>query len=239
MASSVPARRTFYRPRITPIPPGSAGRVREFDVDVLSEVCASIRRYRIPELPILGEPLIPEFANTLYIAGPTRLDVLDHPAWINAWLRQAPCAAELAGPRRVRTEEAERLRVLRDALRGLLTRTSHDNTPDVEAINGAAGSAAGGRLLVVAANGELEVVDSGRARGIDRLLSAIALRVIEAVDCGQFSLNQICGRPGCNLFYFRDHHRRRYCNSRCANADRQARYNKGLDSRLRTRPDIA
>ena len=145
---------------------------------------------RIPDLPILGEPLIPEFANTLYIDGPTRLDVLDHPAWINAWLRQAPCAGELAGPCRVRTEEAERLRVLRDALRGLLTCTNHEHPPDVEAINDAAGSTAGRRVLIVAADGELKVIESGRARGIDRLVSAIALRVINSVDCGQFSLGR-------------------------------------------------
>jgi predicted RNA-binding Zn ribbon-like protein len=186
---------------------------------------------RIPDLPILGEPLIAEFANTLYVDGPIRLDALDHPAWITAWLQQAPCAAELGGPYRVRTNEAEQLRSLRDALRGLLTRTSHNNASDVETINAAAGPAASRRLLVFAADGELKVVNSNRATGIDRLLSTIALRIIEAIDCGQFSLNQMCSRPGCNLFYFRDHHRRRYCNTRCANADRQARYNKRLDSR--------
>ena len=190
---------------------------------------------RIPELPILGEPLIPEFANTLYVDGPTRLDVLDRPAWINAWLRQAPCAAGLAGPRRVRIEHAARLRVLRDALRGLLTRTRSDHTSDVEAINEAAGLAVGRRQLVLAADGELEAVNNTAATGIDRLLSDIALRVIEAVHAGQFGLTEVCTRPGCSLFYFRDHHRRRYCNTRCANADRQARYNTRLDTRSRTR----
>jgi predicted RNA-binding Zn ribbon-like protein len=186
----------------------------------------------IPDLPILGEPLIPEFANTLYIDRSTRLDVLDRPAWISAWLRQAPCAADLAAPHRIRTDDAERLRVLRDAVRGLLTRTSNgDNNLDVQAINEAAGSADSRRLLVVTPAGDLGVVSNTRARGIDRLLSVIALRVVDAVDCGQFGLNQVCSRPGCSLFYFRDHHRRRYCNSRCANADRQARYNNRLDAR--------
>ena len=195
-------------------------------------------RTQIPDLPILGEPLIPEFANTLYNDGPTRLDVLDHPTWINAWLRQAPCAAELAGPQRIRIEDAARLRVLRDALRGLLTRTTSDHTSDVKAINEAAGLAVGRRQLVVAADGELDVVNYTAATGIDRLLSDIALRVIEAVDTGQFVLTQMCTRPGCSLFYLRDHHRRRYCNTRCANADRQGRYNTRLEARSRTRTNI-
>ena len=50
---------------------------------------------RVPDLPILGEPLIAEFANTLYIDDTARLDVLDRPAWIAAWIRKAPCAADL------------------------------------------------------------------------------------------------------------------------------------------------
>ena len=77
---------------------------------------------RVPDLPILGEPLIAEFANTLYVDESTRLDVLDHPSWISAWLRQAPCAADLAHPARVRPEDAARLRALRDAIRGVLER---------------------------------------------------------------------------------------------------------------------
>jgi predicted RNA-binding Zn ribbon-like protein len=186
---------------------------------------------RIPDLPILGEPLIPEFANTLYVDGLARIDVLDRPAWIDAWLRQAPCAAELVGPQRVRIEDAAQLRVLRDALRGLLTRTRSDYTSDVEAINEAAGLAVTRRCLRVAANGELELVESATATGIDRLLSDIALRVIDAVATGEFGLTQPCTRAGCGLFYFRDHHRRRYCNPRCASADRQARYNLRLGTR--------
>ena len=35
----------------------------------------------IPDLPILGEPLISEFANTLYIDGNKRVDVLRLLRW--------------------------------------------------------------------------------------------------------------------------------------------------------------
>ena len=189
-------------------------------------------RDRVPELPILGQPLIPEFANTLYIDRSQRLDVLEHPAWISSWLRQAPCAAGLGAPRRIRAEDAERLRLLRDALRKLLTqRCGTGFNAEIGIINEAAHSTARRRLLTVTTAGELAVADSTRSIGIDHLLSAIAAQVIDAVDRGTFSLNQVCSRPDCNLFFFRDHHRRRYCNPGCANADRQARYHARLDGR--------
>jgi predicted RNA-binding Zn ribbon-like protein len=179
---------------------------------------------RIPDLPILGEPLLAEFANTLYIDGTTRLDVLDRSAWFAAWLRQAPCAADLTHLNRLRTEEAARLRVLRDAVRGLLEHRHEARAADIEVINAAASPGMSLRRLVADA-GELVVVSGARPGGIDGLLSAIALAVLDAVENETFDLHQVCDRPDCNLYYFRDHHRRRYCNSRCASSDRQARYN--------------
>ncbi len=47
-----------------------------------------------------------------------------------------------------------------------------------------------------------------------------------------FALGQVCDRPGCNLSYFRDHHRRRYCNLRCANTDRQYRSPSPIQSTM-------
>ena len=180
---------------------------------------------RVPDLPILGEPLIAEFANTLYVDESTRLDVLDHPSWISAWLRQAPCAADLAHPVRVRPEDAARLRALRDAIRGVLQSPPDRRAADIDVINAAARPGMSRRRLTSSASGRLDVVAGVDARGIDGVLAVIALRVIDAVEDGTFSLHRMCDRPGCNMYYFRDHHRRRYCNVRCANADRQARYN--------------
>ena len=189
---------------------------------------------RIPDLPILGEPLIAEFANTLYVDATSRLDVLDKPAWIEAWLQQAPCAANLTEPGRIRTEDAEQLRALRDAVRGLLTNRRGSRPVDIEVVNATARSAISQHLLASGESGELHVVSDDRSLGISRLLWAIAVGVIDAVENGTFDLNQTCSRPGCNLFYFRDHHRRRYCNPRCAGTDRQARYNSRRNQAPRT-----
>ena len=180
---------------------------------------------RVPLLPILGEPLIAEFANTLYVDEDTRMDVLDRPSWIAAWFREAPCAADLALPRRFGSREATRLKVLRDAVRSLLERQRLGDATDIDVINMAASSDTGQRRLASSAAGDLEVVTRLGSGGIDGVLAAIALRVIDAVENGTFDLHRVCDRPGCNLYHYRDHHRRRYCNVRCANADRQARYN--------------
>lgn len=180
---------------------------------------------RVPDLPILGEPLIAEFANTFYVDAATRLDVLDHPSWIAAWFRQAPCATAVAHPERLRSRDVARLRVLRDAVRGLLECRRVCRAADIDVINTAARPGMSQRRLASSGAGELEVVVGVGSHGIEGVLASIALRVIGAVENGTFDLYRVCDRPGCNLYYFRDHHRRRYCNVRCANADRQARYN--------------
>ena len=183
----------------------------------------------IPDLPILGEPLIAEFANTLYIDHKERIDVLDHPAWIAAWLQQAPCAAALGAPRRFASAEGERLRLLRDAIRGLLlSKRGEESTVDVAVINDAARAGHSRRVLERRRRGGVGVVAESVARPFEVFLSAIATSVIDAVEYGDLDLIKVCSRPECNMFYFRNHHRRRYCNERCANADRQARYNRRL-----------
>lgn len=179
---------------------------------------------RVPDLPILGEPLLAEFANTLYVDATTRLDVLDSPSWTVEWLKEAPCAAGLAHPSRLSNDDVAKLTALRDAVRALLERRHNVRAVDIEVINTAAQSGVIVRRLVSDGN-DVQVVRRARPGGIDTVLSAIALSVLDAVEHGTLDLHQMCDRPGCNLYFFRDHHRRRYCNARCANADRQARYN--------------
>jgi hypothetical protein len=181
----------------------------------------------IPALPILGEPLIAEFANTLYVDRGLRVDVLEHPSWTTAWLEQAPCANHLTRPQRLRRSDAERLRLLRDAVRGLLLPTRNAaRSADIAMVNHAASLASSNRTLIWQPERGLVVTTKAAAPAIDLLLSTIATRVIDAVETGDLRLVEVCTRPDCNMFYFRQHHRRRYCNERCASVDRQARYNR-------------
>ena len=185
-----------------------------------------------PELPILGEPLIPEFANTLYRYEHTQFDVFDRPGWASAWMVTAPCAFERAAPRRVTARDLGRLRRLRDAIRVvLLCNHAHRRAGAIAVINEAARLTKPRRELVLLRDGALAVNAGSSASRLDTFLASIAWQMFDTVEHGDLDLIKVCDRPGCNMFYFRDHHRRRYCNARCANADRQARYNKRLQVR--------
>ena len=182
-----------------------------------------------PELPILGEPLIPEFANTLYRGEDVQFDVFDRPSWASTWMGSAPCALQRAAPRRVTTNDLVRFRRLRDAVRVvLLGRRTDDRVGAIAVINLAARLATPQRELVLSRGGKIAVKDGSNASRVDIFLASIARQVFDAVEHGDLELIRVCDRPGCNMFYFRDHHRRRYCNQRCANTDRQARYNRRL-----------
>ena len=184
-----------------------------------------------PELPILGEPLIPEFANTLYRDEHAQFDVFDHSSWAAAWMVSAPCVSERA-PRRFSNDDLAQLRSLRDAIRRLLDPDSdRDRAGTLAVINQAARMAMPRRELVLVGSSELAVKAGSRASSLESFLASIAWRVFDAVENGDLELISLCSRPGCNMFYFRHHHRRRYCNQRCANTDRQARYNRRLNDR--------
>jgi predicted RNA-binding Zn ribbon-like protein len=184
---------------------------------------------RIPDLPILGEPLIPEFANTLYVDQSGTLDVFTRASWAAAWMVTAPCAIDASAPSRINKYDVTRLADLRNAIRAvLLSDLQSDRAAAVTTINQVAQQEAPCATLVLASDGKLAVTSKSGASGVDAFLSTIAWRFIELVDSGDIQLVNVCSRPQCNMFYFRDHHRRKYCNERCSSADRQARYNKRL-----------
>lgn len=176
---------------------------------------------------MLGEPLIPEFANTLYIDSTIRFDVLERPDWTASWFKQAPCATDLAAPRRFTAAETERLRHLRDAIRHALSGNDEPKRDgSISLINRAAKLGHPHRLLQWRPGHPLAVVVDSLASPFETLLATIAARFIDAVASHDVNRIRICDRPDCNMYYYQQHHRRRYCNERCANADRQARYNR-------------
>jgi hypothetical protein len=187
---------------------------------------------RIPDLPILGEPLIPEFANTLYVHQSGTLDVFARAGWAAAWMVTAPCAVEASAPSRVNKYDLTRLADLRSAIRAiLLSDLRNDREVAVTTINKEARRATSCATLVLESNGKLAVASESSASGLDAFLALIARNVIELFGSGDIQFVNVCSRPQCNMFYFRDHHRRKYCNERCSSADRQARYNQRLHQR--------
>jgi predicted RNA-binding Zn ribbon-like protein len=168
------------------------------------------------ELPLLGtEPLVVEFANTLYgdedFLGTTEVATL----WFTT-----------AGAHPARDTAAAR--ALRDSIHALFVAAVTGATPSATAImhvNTVAAEAPTSPRMVWQPTGRL-VADGrrGTATGDAALLGSLATACIELLTGGQTRLLRRCEGPGCCLFFVQHHPRRRYCHESCAHRDRQARY---------------
>lgn len=167
------------------------------------------------ELPILGtEPLVVEFANTLY----GDEDFLGTPELAGSWFTAA-------GVRPARDTAAAR--ALRDSVHALFTATIDAAALPETAIayvNTAAARAPTSPQLVRRPAGDLAADRRGAARGDAALLGGLAGACIELLTDDRARLLRRCAGPGCCLFFVQHHKRRRYCHESCAHRDRQARY---------------
>ncbi|WP_433796370.1 CGNR zinc finger domain-containing protein [Actinoplanes sp. CA-252034] len=168
------------------------------------------------ELPILGtEPLVVEFANTLYGDD----DFLGTTALATLWFTEAG-----AQPAR----DTSAARALRDSIHTLFAATVTGTTPPAAAIvhvNAVAAEAPTSPQMIRRSSGAL-VADSrrGAATGDAALLGGLATACIELLTGGRTRLLRRCEGPDCCLFFVQHHPRRRYCHESCAHRDRQARY---------------
>ncbi len=168
------------------------------------------------ELPLLGtEPLVVEFANTLY----GDEDFLGTAELATLWF-----TAARAHPARDRAAAV----ALRDSIHSLFAATVTGARPPAAAImhvNAVAARAPTSPQMVWQSTGRL-VADSrrGTATGDAALFGGLAAACIELLTGGQARLLRRCEGPDCCLFFVQHHPRRRYCHESCAHRDRQARY---------------
>ncbi len=167
------------------------------------------------ELPILGtEPLVVEFANTLYGAQ----DFLGTAELAALWFTKA-------GTRVVRDTVAAR--VLRDTIHALFTATVTAAEPPSSAIahvNATATAAPTSPQLIRQPTGTFVASSHTTATGDAAVLGALATACIELLTDDRARLLRQCEGPDCCLFFVQHHPRRRYCHETCAHRDRQARY---------------
>jgi len=176
------------------------------------------------ELPILGtEPLVVEFANTLYgtedFLGTAELAV----HWFTA-----------TGTRAVRDTAAAR--ALRDSVHALFTATVTAATPPAAAIarvNAAAAAAPTSPQLIRQPTGAFVAGSATTATGDTALLGELATACIALLTGDRARLLRRCEGADCRLFFMQHHPRRRYCHESCAHRDRQARYYRRRTTRRR------
>ena len=167
------------------------------------------------ELPILGtEPLIVEFANTLY----GEEDFLGTAELATVWFTAV-------GARAVRDRAAAA--ALRDSVHALFIATVTATAPPRAAIahvNAVAAAAPRSAHLIRHPTGTLVAGSRTTAIGDAALLGDLATACIELLTDERAQLLRRCEGSDCMLLFVQHHRRRRYCHESCAHRDRQARY---------------
>lgn len=167
------------------------------------------------DLPILGEPISVELANTWYGAGADAVDFLSVPAVAATWVARVTGA--------VPVDDVSQLRALRDAVRTLLLASAAGQSLPRRAIAIVNQHAASGRMtpcLRLDADGAPETVVAHSGRGAVR--ARLAVSCMEVLT-GPHPVAR-CAGEGCGLFFVQQHGRRRFCHDGCSHRLRQQRY---------------
>ena len=180
------------------------------------------------DMPLLGEVLAVELANTLYVGATGTVDWLTRPGLITSWLSHAEAAADLDPHYPLQAKHAEALRQIRDAVHLLLVAATA-GLPDIPAgpvatLNHYAAQASC-RPQLTWADGDVpsaSLVHSGAAA--DVLIARLAHECIEFLAGPDLGLLRRCEGPGCPMLFVQRHHKRRYCYAGCASRARQTRY---------------
>jgi predicted RNA-binding Zn ribbon-like protein len=172
------------------------------------------------DLPLLGEALALDLANTRYGEGDDAVDFLGA-VHAGAWARAALGLAALSGP------QAAALRGLRDAVRALVEATWSGEAPPPAAVaavdRAAAGCPSHATLSWVPGEGpRARVVFDGPPFAV--ALARAATSAIEVL-VGERPIRR-CEGPGCTVWFVVDHGRRRFCHDGCSHRARQRRYTR-------------
>lgn len=171
------------------------------------------------DLPLLGEPLPVELANTRYGDSDGFFDFLGSDELAQLWLTASgACDASAA-------VSFDALRSLRDCLHRLLCASVAGQAPDpadVEALNEAAAQGRARPTLVWAPEPQQVWVRTGSPTEV--LLARLSAEAIAFLAGPERARLRVCAALDCTLFYVQDHHRRRFCHPSCSHRMRQAAY---------------
>lgn len=181
------------------------------------------------QLPLVGEPLAVDLANTLeiYEAGDA-VDFLLSTSGLSGWLELE--SGRLEGWAHVTEGELSETRELRAAIRGLFEALVSGSVPSeppedgVRRIN-AASARAPTHLELDCSGAQLRV----RTRGDDdaspaSALAAVARSAIEIAGGHVRGALRVCEAPGCPRLFLATRPQRRWCSEACGNRTRVARH---------------
>jgi predicted RNA-binding Zn ribbon-like protein len=179
-------------------------------------------------LPILGEPLPIELANTTYRTDGTMIDFLATREMVDAWFAHAPAAATIALPDPLTDTVVTDLRELRDAIHALCAHVTSGEcmapAEFVNVLNRTAANATSHLRLDWVHDRSPTATLTHRGSPADVFLAQLASEAITFFVGPDRVLIRTCATPSCELFFVQRHHRRRFCSEPCSQRTRQSRY---------------
>lgn len=175
------------------------------------------------ELPILGEPLPVEFANTLYVSRVETWDFLGDQERARRWVEASPLKGSTGG---LGDASVQRLRSLRDVVRALLWVHLDGRAPPASALrtlNRAAALAPGYGEVAWSPEGYARV-EHRAGPPLEGLLATLAEASIAFLAGETLKLLRRCPGLDCPMLFVAQHHRRRFCHPSCSQRARQAAY---------------
>ncbi len=177
-------------------------------------------------MPLIGEPLAVELANTAYLRPGSPIDFLSTSEGIGRWFRFAAPDCPAPIPIHLSMDRCDSVRTIRDATREvLIAATQRDPIP-----NGALTKLARFlesspcRVRLDWSDGQPTVQTLPIGRGFACALSYLAIECATFVASPQLSCVRRCDGPDCPMFFVQHHHKRRFCHEDCAHRARQSRY---------------
>ena len=175
----------------------------------------------VDDLPVLGEPLCVELANTRYGEGQDFIDFLETSALAELWLT----AVDGLDACRLSASDHAALLRLRDASFDLCEALAHGLRPAEGALRVIGATAAlGAPTRTLAWDPAPRWVSRRKGSAATRLLGALASEIGDWVCTEQRGQVRRCPGPGCTMFFVKVHHRRRFCHESCSHRARQAAY---------------
>lgn len=182
----------------------------------------------IDSLPLLGEPLAVELANTLYESPDETIDFLATSEWIVAWFDRAVATSPARLPRRLDRSQVDAVRAVRNAVHMALTAVSNPGLPaPVEAVstlNRYCGAVPCRYQLTWPQDRPPTAHVTPSGRGFDAAIAFVSIECVAFIAGADLANVRRCDGPGCPMFFVQRHHKRRFCHDGCAHRARQARY---------------
>ncbi len=177
--------------------------------------------------PLLGEPFVAEFANTLYKTETETIDFLANRPLFEGWFKHAECTKPFDQPR-LSNESLQTIRTLRNAVHMLCTHmvdhTPADTSDAIGVLNRTSQLATKQIELISASGQQLKTHERwyGKAEHVFvATLASEAINFFVSEDCSKL---RRCATPICSLLFVRGHHRRNFCTEHCSQRTRQNRY---------------